>query len=264
MEDVELNYEELKEKTEKLLGAEELKAYVADYRDTFSALYTNEYFSLRKRAVLLSIADGDGYKTWVKTLRDLWNICFRPGELPIGYYSLRIPDIVEAEGPQLTSDRDLLLHVLDNDGILTAPSYPRVLCIDITKWMDRIEGPEMRAVFARLRETVKDQFLIFRVPAMDAVNVERMKDTIGWFLNVDDLCCQPFSLEEYTEYGVRCFSDMGLDLGEGVREHLSEIIAYERRSRYFCGFETVKRIVDEVTFDMLRNRYGYVETEETA
>ena len=58
-----------------------------------------------------------------------------------------------------------------------------------------------------------------------------------------------------------CSSDL---LGEGVREHLSEIIAYERRSRYFCGFETVKRIVDEVTFDMLRNRYGYVETEETA
>ncbi len=242
-----------------LIGAEDLKKYIDKTKALFLAFEDREKDMLDNRAVLMSINEGDGLRTWLFYIRGMFRKMWDE-EIEVKYYELKIPDLMDATNSKYTSKRDIVLGLLDEDDIVDLKYINgmgfRILCMDITKWIDNVESAEFRAVLSRLRATLGSQFVIFRIPAVDAVTLKRVKGAIEWFMNVDAIYCPPYSIEDYYSYGIKLMEERGIEADDRVREILRDLIERERRDRNFCGFVTVSSIVDRMTFAALSNKYG--------
>ncbi|MCR5675785.1 MAG: hypothetical protein K6G16_08760 [Lachnospiraceae bacterium] len=245
--------EQLKREAEELLGAEDLKRYVNDVCGLYAYVQEDRICTLFERALLLSVSEGDGLNTWLSIIARLWEFLLDMDHVSVFPYTLKLPDLMNAGSMQKTSDRDIVLHTIEEDGVLESIFGRRILCVDITAWIDRVEGADFRAVLSRLKQSMEDQFVVFRIPAVDAVTLRRIREAIGWFMNVDALYCPPFTIDDYLIYAMRRLERSGIRVEAGVTEPLREIITNERRDRGFCGFKTVRRITDELTFAALRN-----------
>ncbi len=242
-----------------LIGAGEFKAYVRRLallkEHLKEAPKPEEALFLLRRPALFSINAGDGFKTQMKCLSLLWEGIAGTDTVPVKIHTLPWPDGEEGENSKKATPRDQVLSVIEEEGF-TQPWSFRILCLNIPEWIDCAEGPEFRAVLSRLRKTLRDQILVFRIPAVDTLTLKRVKEAIGWFMNVDEVYCPPFSVEEYYQYALREMEKRDMVPGEGTEEMIRELLARERRRPSFTGFHSVKRLVDEMMFSALRNSAG--------
>ena len=247
---------DLQQKVNGLIGAEDLKRYLYELAKLYDRLGENGPPVLYERAVLLSIKEGDGLDTWIAAITECWRLILELESIPVKYYELKLPDLLDAGDARKTSGRDIVLHTIQEDGILESPYVRRILCVDITKWIDNVEGQEFRAVLSHLRQSTEEQFVLFRIPAVDEVTFHRVREAIGWFMNVDPLYCPPFAIEEYMTYACMYLERRDVTLKRGAKTALAKLIQSERRDRNFCGFKTVRRIADDMIYSALRRQYG--------
>ncbi|MCR4655270.1 MAG: hypothetical protein K5770_03460 [Lachnospiraceae bacterium] len=247
----------MEKKVDTLIGAEELKRYVNElYKLYYHISEQNPYFkdTLNERVILLSINEGDGLTTWLKSIAGIRGLLNNEDDIPIEEYELRLPNLADAKNLDEVSDRDIVLNTIETDDILY-PDYMRLLCIDITKWVDAVDSPAFRAVLSRLRQHLDEQFLVFRIPAVDEVTFRTVKEAIGWFMNVDGLYCPPYGIDDYLKYGMKRLKKQKVVVGNGIEELFREIIAGEKRDPNFCGFTTVRCLADRMVLNALFDKY---------
>ena len=240
---------------DELIGAEELKRYIRETIAVYAHMSDQVSDTIFSRALLLSINEGDGLFTWLDRLTEMWQGLLSLEDLYLAFYTLKLPVIDDAKDIKKTSKRDIVLAAIDDDGLLSFSGI-RVLCVDISKWVDHVEDGEFRSVLARLRLTMQDQMLVFRLPAVDEVTLARVRQAIEWFMNVDDVYCPPCTIEDYCTYAMRWLDDHEVLLEGKAKEELFEIIANERRKVDFCGFKSVRRLLDDLTFSVLMKKKG--------
>jgi hypothetical protein len=246
---------EVMREADALLGAEEFKRYLRDLYEVYDHMTAETVYTALTRAALFSINDGDGLQTQMALLAKLWRALLETDRLGVDYYELKLPDRMDAKDINRLSDRDIVLGNLDDDGVLK-PVRRRVLCIDITKWIDRVERSDFRAALARFRGTRADQILVFRVPTVDEITLRRVRDALGWFLNVDVVYTPPFAIDDYFAYALALMERRGLEADEHVQSMLREVLLHRRRENRFWGFHTVDCLIDEAMFAALRGAHG--------
>ncbi len=247
-----------KKELDSLIGAEELKRYVNELcalYERIDGINKDNIDILYDRALLLSINEGDGLETWLEVISGIWKLLLDDDYLPVKRYELKLPKLSDVKEMNMASDRDIVLNTIENDYILESFEGRRFLCMDITKWVDDIESPAFRAVLSRLRLSLKDQFVFFRIPAVDEVTFRRVKEAIGWFMNVDGLYCPPYGLDDYLDYGMGRLRKQGIKTEAGVEELFREIIAGEKRDRNFCGFKTVRCLADNMVLSAVFEKH---------
>jgi len=237
-----------------LIGAKEFKRYLCDTMEVATHMSGGEMFVF-ERAVLFSINDGDGLRTQLRLLARLWEGVWGIKRIPVDYRELRLPDRMDARSFEKLSDRDIMLSNLAEDGLLR-PSFRRVLCLDVTKWIDRVERSDFRAALSRLRDTTEEQLVVFRVPAVDELTLRRLREAIGWFFNVDVVFTPPFALDDYYAYALRQMERRGLEADEDARAALRRALERLRGSGGFWGFHSVDVLIDDMVFAALRGKYA--------
>ncbi|MCR5733028.1 MAG: hypothetical protein K6G22_00345 [Lachnospiraceae bacterium] len=250
--------DELISELDKLIGAEELKQYVKNTCRMYKRFDDSNIDILYNRALLLSINEGDGRSTWKSTIKNMWKMLLDLYDISVKDYVMKPPAIEDAANAKKTSDRDIVLNKLDSDYVFESMfDDRRILFLDITKWVDNVSGDAFRAVLSRLEASLEEQFVVFVIPAVDDNTLKNIKEAISWFMNVDEIYCPPYGIEEYTEYGLKRFEAFGVKIEDGVEEMLAQIIAGLRRDYQFNGFKSVRAVVDDI---MIKNIFKNTET----
>ncbi|MCR5324739.1 MAG: hypothetical protein K6E85_15895 [Lachnospiraceae bacterium] len=240
--------------TGRLNGKDEFKTFINNYAGVFRHMFGKvdpecEMFVFR-RALLLSIDEGNGYEKLVELYTKLWEGFLDRVEMTTWYHKLKMPDLGEMRiGISL---RDAVLDDFKNS--LEVKLYSPVMktvCIDITEWIDKIESDAFRAVLSRLRYYMSNNILIFRVPAVDENTLGRIKEAINWYITTDEVYSPPDSQENYFEYGLKCLEEKEIELDEGAKRVFRELIDQAQKRNDFWGFKTIDRIVDDITIRAL-------------
>ena len=251
--------DEVLEKTDRLFGLEEFKNYIKDFSDSYNHMGTRideqALMIIFSRALLLSINDGDGYETLAGLYMKMWAaICDRE-ELFIDYNVLEYPDTKDKSDYHDERDvhlrRDLVLQWLEEETTLNDLGL-KIFCLDISAWIDNIQGAEFRAVLSRLSHAMRNNIILFRIPAVDEMTLGRVKDAISWYINVDDVYCPPHSLDDYYNYALKKFSERNIVLDEDAHACLRELIHQVQRRPNFWGFRSVKKLVDDIMMNTIR------------
>jgi len=208
------------------------------------------------RAALFSINDGDGLSTQLHLLAELWQGLTQERYFPVEYRELRLPDRMDAKNLSKLSDRDIVLENIAEDGLLS-PGRARVLCLDITKWLDRVEREDFRAVLSRLRLERWEQVTVFRIPAVDELTLRRVSEAIGWFFNVDVVHTPPYSAGDYYAYLLRRMKEKELEPDARASELIREAVEGRAlRDGCWWGFHSIDIFLENTVFNVLINRYG--------
>ena len=242
----------------KLIGADDLKEYI----ERSAALYkhagenSSVILAAVSRMYLLSVNSGDGVRTQVGLIADMLRAMGNVDDLPVRYFTLKLPDTAfRPVDVNLKTDRDIVLADIESMGLLNI-SQRRLCCIDISAWIERVESAEFRAVLARLRDHMYDQFVVFWIPAVDEITIRRVREAIGWYVNVDDIYTPPYSVDEYFEFGMNRLAKMDLRLDDDAMDLFRDCIVDCRGYNTFWGFNTVKNLIDEMIFTSLMEREG--------
>lgn len=240
-------------KAEKLIGADDLKEFVERSSLLFkhSAECDAVTVSAISRMYILSVNSGDGICTQLDILTDVLRAMGDVENLGVQHFTLNLPDhSIRKLDSEAKTDRDIVLEDIKDMGLLKVDKR-RICCIDISGWIDRIESAEFRAVLARLRDRMYDQFTVFWIPAVDELTLRRVHEAIEWFVNVDDIYTPPFSVDQYYEYGINKLEKMDVRLDEGAREIFRNCIISRRTDKNFFGFNTINNLINEMIFTTL-------------
>ncbi len=240
-------------RAEHLIGADDFKEFI----ERSSKLYQHAgecdsvILTAVSRMYLLSVNPGDGIDTQLGILTDVLRAMGNVEDLGVQYFTLHLPDhSVQSLNPEIRTDRDIVLEQIRDMGLLRIDQR-RICCIDISRWIDRVESAEFRAVLARLRDRIYDQFVVFWIPAVDEITLRRVRESIGWFVNVDDLYTPPFSVDQYYAFGLNKLEKMDVRLDEGARRIFRDCIVSRRTDKNFFGFNTINNLINEMIFTSL-------------
>lgn len=240
-------------RAEDLIGATDFKEFMRRSASFYE--YARDcdevILAAASRMYLLSANDGDGVRTQINILSDMLRAVADIDELGIQYFTLKVPDpSLRPTDVDLKTDRDIVLADIEDMGLLRIDKR-RLCCIDITRWIDRVESAEFRAVISRLRDRMYDQFVVFWIPAVDEITLRRVKESIEWYVNVDEIYTAPLSVDEYYEYGLRRLKNLDCRLDEGALEIFRDSIVASRTDKLFWGFYSVRNLVDEMIYTAL-------------
>lgn len=246
---------ELQKKLKSMIGADEFKNLLLDLETSYINLMDTEALdAFYNRAFLFSINAGDGLHYQLSLLAEFLGE-IEESAVEIKYVKISQPDILDAENAKKISPREIVNYTLEQSGLNLIFNY-RIVCIDISDWIEQCESSEFRAILSFLKPTATDQRIVFRIPAVDEVTLLRVKEAIGHFMSVEEVYTPPFSIDQYYQYAQQLMEADGITIERDAMDDFKEIIRTERNTFYFWGFESVRRIIDDVLLNTFRTEYG--------
>lgn len=219
-------------KVDDLIGAEEFKKVmyaleamipVAKKKDLLEVLFFGNY--------VFSIDSGCGFTTCVNLLASL----------------------LDAAGMQMVEAND--------DGVYREDSLLRkfgteegkwvVKCVDISEELSSVDKPKFRELLMKYRETADRTVYIFRVPTMEDELLDRVCDSISDILYVEKVRFKSLSYDEMRQYAQRLACSMGFRFDASSDDAFDKAITEEKMDGRFYGFNTVKKVVQEIIFRKL-------------
>lgn len=246
---------ELQKKLKAMIGADEFKNLLLNLESSYINLMNTEALeAFYNRAFLFSINAGDGLHYQLSLLADFFSE-IEDEVVEIKTVKLAQPDIMDAESAKKISPREIINYTLEQSGLKLIFGY-RIVCVDISDWIDQCESSEFRAILSFLKPTASDQRIVFRIPAVDEVTLLRVKEAIGHFIAVEEVYTPPFTIDQYYKYAKQLMEEDGISIDSDAMDDFKELIRTERNSFYFWGFESIRRILDELLLEKLREDYG--------
>ena len=247
------------EMADSLQGKNEFKEYIRNLADGYvhmqDGIDPDSQMFVFRRALLVSVDDGEGYDQILEIYSKLWAAFLKRTDLSIEKYKLDYPDMSEIK-PQYTL-RHVALEMYSEIemSVLQSPML-KVFCLNISDWIDKTDVDAFRAILARTRNYMNNNFIVFRIPAVDEPTLQKVKESISWFMNVDEVFCPPESQDDYFEYGIGCLKAKDIELDDGAKEIFRELIEQAKKKPDFWGYKTIERITEDITIRALWGSKG--------
>ena len=129
----------------------------------------------------------------------------------------------------------------------------QVLLVDITEWIDRMDQPVFRNYLYLLSQLEERAIFVFRVPYLEQSELDRIASALSDLLTVQTVVFVPITSEDLQDIARQSLADRGFEAGEGVWDLFQQRIAEEKSDGYFYGVQTVKKIVNEMIYQQVRN-----------
>ncbi len=184
-----------------------------------------------RRSYLFSIGDGCGFTTMI----DLFSQLLKD----VGIFST-IQEIIELNA-------NIPLQEMLDEAVNYSPSE-RIVCFDLTRWMDKTSQPEFNEFLCRLRSMNDDQIFIFRIPLVDEQTRYKLKSDLSDVLTVREVTVTPYTLEELHSYAISMLEQKGFSMMEESVASFEQRLIDEKSDGRFYSFTTVKKIVDEMLY----------------
>ena len=225
-----------------LAGSEEFKALARELVQIAPQIIQNgtaDIFSYQ--SFVFSINDGHGLTTCLSLLASLLST--------LGIRRFYGVDAIEEKLPPKKDDRSdpfsdvlrVFRHGKDEDRV-------RILCLDISEWMNELNGREFKDFLAEVERHTADFIVVFRIPFVDKEVLERVRYSLNDLLFVRTVSFPPFTQSEIQQYAEKEFEKYGFQMSGSAWEGFHERISEERSDGKFYGLNTVKKVVRELLY----------------
>lgn len=124
----------------------------------------------------------------------------------------------------------------------------RVLCIDISKWIDKTDTEVFKKLLKDLQKASDKFIFAFRVPFVDKDVLGRVATSLNDLMSVRVLSIPPFDNVQTKEIARRDLQNYGLEMSVAAWQCFFERIAEEKRDGKFYGLNTIKKVVKELVY----------------
>lgn len=198
---------------------------------------------MMNRSYLFSIDDGYGLSSALKSMAELFE-ALEIGRTSDGSSSSirEVPVELKLHANDGRSDP------LDDMARQLSGSRNKLVCIDISLWMDKTSTPEFRDFLTRILKFSDRLVYVFRVPYLEREALNRIESSIADVMTVDTASFIPLTQEELLTVATATLDGYGLKATAGAWEMFQQRLAEERSDGRFYGIKTAKKVVDEMVY----------------
>ena len=228
------------ERIEGLAGATEFKALAREIVSIAEEVKrTNTFGVFSSQSYLFSIADGCGLEIYLELLAKLvaeLGLCkmsnYPVREVSVGAYR-------EGSDPFTSA-----MHAVE-DG---SPRGMKLVCIDISEWMDRTENRYFKQFLRTVEENSEANIVVFRVPFVDKDVLARIRHSLSDLLSVKSVTFPPLNQEEIKHCAEEELNKYNFTITKSAWNYFFDRISEEKSDGKFYGVNTVKKVVRELIY----------------
>lgn len=246
-EDVDVEEEEsaplgdVLERIETLVGAKEFKDFVKEIvklAPEIKKKHSQDVFM--SQSYLFSIGDGGGLTTYLEsfaTLIDVLGLASMSPLSPVAEIKLDLTG-------KPVDDLSPVYEILSNGDA----ELVRVLCIDISKWIDKTDTEVFKKLLKDLQKVSNEFILVFRVPFVDKDVLGRVATSLNDLMSVRVLSFPPFDSLENKEVARRDLKKYGMTMSSSAWQYFFERVAEEKGDGKYYGLNTIKKVIKELVY----------------
>lgn len=197
----------------------------------------NTQRSFAFRHYLFAVNYGSGFTSYIKTLDEA---LVRFGLLQDDVPGV-VPEFVLEEPKPNTQDP---CDVLYSQIVRGFTKKKKLVCIDISRWLHRIDDPSFRNLLLSLSKLESNVF-VFRVPFLEKEVLDKVYAGINDILYVKTVSVPPVSNEDLIRCASVFLGEYGYTLRDDALPILEQKLIEEKSDGRFYGFKTVKKLTDE-------------------
>lgn len=229
------------EKVETLVGAKEFKGFVKEIvklAPEIKKKHSQDVFM--SQSYLFSIGDGGGLTTYLEsfaTLIDVLGLASMSALSPVAEIKLDLTG-------KPVDDLSLVYEILSKGDA----ELVRVLCIDISKWIDKTDTEAFKKLLKDLQKASNEFILVFRVPFVDKDVLGRVATSLNDLMSVRVLSFPPFDSLENKEVARRDLKKYGMTMSSSAWQYFFERVAEEKGDGKYYGLNTIKKVIKELVY----------------
>lgn len=229
------------EKIETLVGAKEFKGFVKEIvklAPEIKKKHSQDVFM--SQSYLFSIGDGGGLTTYLEsfaTLIDVLGLASMSALSPVAEIKLDLTG-------KPVDDLSLVYEILSKGDA----ELVRVLCIDISKWIDKTDTEAFKKLLKDLQKASNEFILVFRVPFVDKDVLGRVATSLNDLMSVRVLSFPPFDSLENKEVARRDLKKYGMTMSSSAWQYFFERVAEEKGDGKYYGLNTIKKVIKELVY----------------
>ncbi len=226
-----------------LVGADELKKLAREIVSVAPEVKSKKLESvLFYQNYLFSIGEGCGLSTYLRLLAKLFTA--------LDLDKMHSCSVIEEKLGPYKDDMEPFSAVMN---VLSTADWSnvRILCIDISEWMTRMEHARFKT-FLRAVEKAKDKFVVvFRIPFVEKDVMESLKQSLNDLICIKTLSFPPFGRQEIKVLAEREIAEFGYKVSPAAWKYFQERISEEKSDGKFYGLNTIKKVTRELIYTKL-------------
>ncbi|MBD5132849.1 MAG: AAA family ATPase [Clostridiales bacterium] len=224
-----------------LVGGDEYKKLVKEIVKIAPEITRNKAYDVFSyRSYIFAINDGYGLDGFLDKLADLITALglkklaqFRP------VITEKVPATAQGNESPFDGVRALINKKDDNS---------RVLCIDISEWLNRTDSREFKEFLRDLEKESNKFVYVFRTPFVDKEVLYKLKFSLNDLLYVHTVSFPPLGKDELREYAKKELARFGFTVSPAAWKFFHRRLTEERSDGKFYGLDTVKKVVMELLY----------------
>lgn len=223
------------ERIETLVGAKEFKDFVKEIvklAPEIKKKHSQDVFM--SQSYLFSIGDGGGLTTYLEsfaTLIDVLGLASMSALSPVAEIKLDLTG-------KPVDDLSPVYEILSNGDA----ELVRVLCIDISKWIDKTDTEVFKKLLKDLQKASDKFIFAFRVPFVDKDVLGRVATSLNDLMSVRVLPIPPFDNVQTKEIARRDLQNYGLEMSVAAWQCFFSALPRKNVTVNFTGLTPSKRL----------------------
>lgn len=226
-----------------LVGAFEFKAIIHELKMIAPGVNkngTHKAFSFQN--YLFSINEGYGLSTYLEILaKTLFENKLVQSSTEIEVIELKIPLASPHIPDPFAQVRELISSGLAKD-------FQKIICIDISEWMLKLDDVEFRGFLKDIEKNVEGNVFVFRVPFLEDDTLYDVESILNDILFVRSIKFPPMDMSELVECGRRQLAAYNYTADEAAWKIFESRLIEEKSDGRFYGINTVKKVVNEMIY----------------
>ncbi len=203
---------------------------------------------LNKIAYLFSINRGNGLSTVIEMAANILKkhdmIAFH-GACPV--YEFNMPYC--GPGEQFHALNAFLEGLQKRS---TRESFFRgIVVMNIEEWVDHVEESKFSELLTLAAELQESILFVFRIPYLEDTAVQGVQRRLDDLFTTRTMRVAPPTNEQYFEFFKQQFPGYGIDVNPSAYAVFCEKLALEKSDGKFYGYNTIRKICDEVLYYMI-------------
>ena len=236
--------ERFQQEVDDLIGGQEFKSFIRELCRMRVLLHQAGAESvLCAQRLLLAIGYGCGVGVCMEKLLQMARHC-----------SLRLSSScvwIELKAPAGEDDPSVIRQVQDK-----LPLDPALICLDITRWLSHTGSPSFQKMLRQLEADTRNSLVVFRVPYLDQTELTRVWKDLSNICFVRRIEIPPLTNQELREAACRMLAEQGFSMESSAAALFDIRIMEHRQEGNFYGFQTVRKIVNEMIYQKLWSQSG--------
>lgn len=138
----------------------------------------------------------------------------------------------------------------------SSTSVYKIECIDISAWMGKTNMPEFQNLLHEFQRTADKTIYVFRIPLVDDELFGKVHGGLSDVLFIQNIRFPKMSMEDMKEFAAVKAGELGFSFDDDAWSVFENKIYDEKTDGRFYGFNTVKKVVQEIVFSKLLSNAG--------